>query len=222
MSDDGGDRVTAARPAVTPALRRPLAAAAAVAALAVVALGLAVGGGTVGLPVDDAVRTAVAAWWGPPGRVALLIDFAGDPKAVVAVVGVLAAGCLVLGRRRLAVVAVAGPVLTGLLTSGLKPVFDRTIHDESNLAYPSGHTASVTALALVVALVLVDVARARPVPAALLIVLLPAAAGVTMALSQVALDAHYPTDTVGGFCTAVAAVTAIALLVDGVADRTRR
>lgn len=40
------------------------------------------------------------------------------------------------------------------------------------------------------------------------------AAGATMTWSQVAIGAHYPTDTVGGFCTAVAVVPATALLVD--------
>jgi membrane-associated phospholipid phosphatase len=108
-------------------------------------------------------------------------------------------------------------VLTGLLTTGLKPVVDRTIHGD-NLAFPSGHTASSVAIALVVALLLVELLRAGPVATFLLVAALPVAAGAVMALTQVAMDAHYPTDTVGGFCVAVAAAIASALLIDRAAD----
>lgn len=206
------------RPAVPPALRGPLAALAALGALTAAVLAVLVAGGSVGLPVDDAVRAAVAERWPSPGAPALLIDFLGDPRAVLVVIAVLVAACLALGRRRLAVVAFVGPGLTGVLTTGLKPVVDRTIHGDS-LAYPSGHTGAVTALALVAALLLVDVARAGRVTALLVVVLLPLAAGAVMALTQVALDAHYPTDTLGGFGTAVAVVVAAALAVDVAADR---
>jgi membrane-associated phospholipid phosphatase len=37
-----------------------------------------------------------------------------------------------------------------------------------------------------------------------------------MALAQVTADAHYPTDTIGGFCAAMAAVPATAWLVERV------
>jgi len=40
-----------------------------------------------------------------------------------------------------------------------------------------------------------------------------------MAWSQVALGTHYPTDTIGGFCTAMAVVPATAWLVDWFAGR---
>jgi membrane-associated phospholipid phosphatase len=210
----------AGRPAVAPALRRPLAVTAALAALVLAVLGVVVGGSSVGLPLDAGVSAAVATAWPDPygGSLALLIDFCGDPRAVAVAVAVLAAGCLALGRRRLAVLAVAAPVLTGLLTTGLKPVVDRTIHGD-NLSYPSGHTASSVAIALVVALLLVDLLRTGPVVDLLVIAVLAVVAGATMGFTQVALDAHYPTDTVGGAAAAVVAVVASALLIDRVSDR---
>lgn len=207
------------RPAVAPALRRQLAGAATLAALVVAVLGVVVGGSPVGLPLDTTLSAAVTAVWPDPygGSLALLIDFCGDPRAVAVAVAVLVAGCLALGRRRLAVLAVVAPAVTGLLTTGLKPVVDRTIHGD-NLSYPSGHTASSVAIGLVVALLLVDLLRAGPVPALLLVAALPVAAGATMAVTQVALDAHYPTDTVGGFGAAVVAVVVSALLIDRVSE----
>ena len=46
--------------------------------------------------------------------------------------------------------------------------------------------------------------------------------GVVMAWSQVALGAHYATDTIGGIATAMAVVATVALLVDPAAARWSR
>ncbi|NEA01161.1 phosphatase PAP2 family protein, partial [Streptomyces sp. SID10116] len=43
-------------------------------------------------------------------------------------------------------------------------------------------------------------------------------AGAAMGWAQVALSAHYPTDVLGGWCTALAVVPMTAWLVDRVAD----
>jgi undecaprenyl-diphosphatase len=45
----------------------------------------------------------------------------------------------------------------------------------------------------------------------------PAAA--VMAWAQVLLNAHYPTDTFGGFCATLAVVPAVAWAIDWIADR---
>ncbi|HVL84585.1 MAG TPA: hypothetical protein VM367_09940, partial [Pseudonocardia sp.] len=89
----------------------------------------------------------------------------GDPVPVVLIALVLGAVALRLGRRRLAFLAVAGPGATGLATIALKPVADRTIVN-GGLAFPSGHTAAVTALGIVVALLVVAVRRSSSAAAA--------------------------------------------------------
>jgi undecaprenyl-diphosphatase len=212
-----------ARPAVAPALRRPLAVIGVLATSLVTLLAVGVSGDQVGLPLDETLSAAVTAAWPDPygGSLALLIDFCGDPRAVAVMVAVMVAACLALGRRRLAVLAVAAPVLTGLLTTGLKPVVDRTIHGD-NLSYPSGHTASSVAIALVVALLLVDLLPIGRIGALLLVAMLSVAAGSVMAVTQVALDAHYPTDTLGGFGTAIAATVLSAALIDRAGERRSR
>jgi membrane-associated phospholipid phosphatase len=48
------------------------------------------------------------------------------------------------------------------------------------------------------------------------------AAGAAMGWAQVALGAHYPTDVLGGWCTALAVIPATAWLVDRMADAGRR
>jgi undecaprenyl-diphosphatase len=45
------------------------------------------------------------------------------------------------------------------------------------------------------------------------------AVGAAMGWAQVGLGAHYPTDALGGWCTALAVVPATAWLVDRTADR---
>ena len=47
-------------------------------------------------------------------------------------------------------------------------------------------------------------------------------AATAMAWAQVLVNAHYPTDTLGGFCAALAVVPPTGWLVDAIADRRAR
>ena len=148
---------------------------------------------------------------------ALVIDWTGEPDGAVVVLAVLVVLFLHLGNRRAAVLAVAGPGVTVAVTTVMKPLVERTIND-GYLSFPSGHTASATAFALVTTLVVVGRRPGR----AWLLAVVPTAAGAAMAWAQVLLNAHYPTDTIGGFCAALAVVPAVAWVVDRMADRRSR
>jgi undecaprenyl-diphosphatase len=159
---------------------------------------------------------ATATLWSHPGTSVLIIDAAGNP-VVAATLGILLADCCLLaGRRRLALLTLVGPGVAVFTTMVLKQVVHRTIHGV-NLSYPSGHTAAATALALVLGLLLVDVLRLRKWPSLALLGLTTTAVGAVMAVAQIALSAHYPTDTVGGFFSSVATVPVSAFLIDRVA-----
>ncbi|GHE97584.1 membrane protein [Amycolatopsis deserti] len=146
------------------------------------------------------------------------LDFAGEPAGAALLVTALIALCLVLGHRRAAVLAVLGPGLSVAVTTLLKPVVGRTINGP-HLSYPSGHTAVVTAMVLVFAFVLVDRLRLRT-PAATAVVLYAAVTtGAAEAWAQYGMVVHYPTDTLGGFCVALAVVPTTAWLVDRVTRR---
>ena len=141
----------------------------------------------------------------------------GNPLPVAAAAVALGGINLALGRRRLAALAIIGPGLTGMATEILKPLIGRTIVG-GGFIYPSGHTAGATALGLVAALLLVNVLRPGPWGSAALLAAGALLTGGGMAIALVVGGLHYPTDTAGGFCTAVAVVLGTALVLDRWAD----
>jgi membrane-associated phospholipid phosphatase len=155
-------------------------------------------------------KLVVASGDGPslPDVVVLL----GNPATVVVLAVLLAGLALALGHRRLAVLAIVGPGLTGVATTTLKPVIGRTI--DGGWAFPSGHTGGATALGVVAALLLITVLRTATGTSALLLTAGASLSGGVMALALIAGRIHYPTDTVGGFCVAVAVVLTCALVIE--------
>jgi undecaprenyl-diphosphatase len=139
----------------------------------------------------------------------------GSPPSVVALAFALSATCLLLGKRRLAVLAVVGPGVTGLLTTFLKPVLGRTI--EGGFAFPSGHTGGATSLGLVVALMAISLLRPGRRGALAILAAGAIVVGGGVGAAMIASNAHYPTDTLGGFCTAVVVVCGGALVLDRMA-----
>jgi membrane-associated phospholipid phosphatase len=186
------------------------------ATIIVILLGVRYAGDDGAGRLDGQVQAAVDGHARESRAGALLVDAFGEPLAVVVLAALLALTCLCVARHRLALVALLGTGATGVTTTVLKPLVERTIHGE-HLAYPSGHTAAVTALALVAALLVVDLTRANRLSGLLVVVVTTGTAGLVMTWAQVVLRAHYPTDAVGGFCTAIAVVTASAVLVDHLA-----
>lgn len=207
-------------PAVLPAaLRVPLGTVAVLAALVVVALGILFAGDSGPAAVDARIQ-AVADGVGPPWRyLAQFLDFLGEPVGSVLVVLSALIGCLLLRRPRAAVLVPAGVGVTVMTTTLLKFLVGRTIHGPDNLSYPSGHTAFATALAVIVALLAADRSGLGRAAGTSLVLAAASAAGGAMGWAEVALGAHYPTDALGGWCTALAVTPALARLVDRTADR---
>ncbi|MFH8801213.1 phosphatase PAP2 family protein [Streptomyces sp. NPDC017936] len=202
-----------------PALRGRLGPIAGLAALVVVVLGVRYAGDGGPGRVDARILAAVDGA-GPPWRnVALATDFLGEPAGAAALVLATVAGCLLLRRPRAAVFAVAGTGLAVVTATLLKSLVGRTIHGAGNLSYPSGHTAFLTALALVVALLVTGRLGLGRAAGTSLVLAAALVAGAAMGWAQVALGAHYPTDALGGWCTALAVVPATAWLVDRTAGR---
>ncbi|MFJ3880136.1 phosphatase PAP2 family protein [Streptomyces sp. NPDC090077] len=209
-------------PALPPSLRAPLALIAALAALAVLVLGVRYAGTGEPGAVDGRIGEALYGA-GPAVRyAALAVDFLGEPVGAAVLVAAAAAGCLLVRRPRAAVLVVAGAALTVGTATLLKPVVGRTIHGDDNLSYPSGHTAFATAFALAVALLATGRLGLGRTAGTALVLAAALVAGAAMGWAQVTLGAHYPTDVLGGWCTALAVVPATAWLVDRTAGAGRR
>jgi membrane-associated phospholipid phosphatase len=189
---------------------RPLAVVAVLGVLLVAVPGILYAADTQPGRFDRWVRPRIT---GTDTAVALGIDRIGEPLGRTLVVGALAIACLALGRGRLAVVTLVGTVLTSVVAVGLKPLVDRRIHGEF-LSYPSGHTAAVAALGIALGLLLADVLHTTRTAGTLLAVGTGVMTGAVMAWAQVTLDAHHPTDTIGGIGTALAVMPATAIVTE--------
>jgi len=212
-------RARAAAPALPPSVRVPLLVVAVAAAVVAVVLGIVFSGQTTGTVLDESVYQAIRGSIEPSFfyAVAWVVGSAGDPAGAALIVVVLGVVFLRSGQTRLAILVVAGPVVTGVVTTLAKPVASRFINGDY-LSYPSGHTAFVTSAGLMIGLFLTTrrgLGRVGGTAVALGLALVCAA---TMSWSQTANRVHYLTDTIGGFCVAVALVTATAAVLDAVID----
>ncbi|HEU5469739.1 MAG TPA: phosphatase PAP2 family protein [Actinophytocola sp.] len=190
---------------------------AAIAALLVTALGiLYAAGGGLG-PWDNHAMPLTG--FTPPWRTfALIVDFLGEPVGVLLIVAATVTAALLLHHPRAAVLVVLAVGLGGTITTLLKPVVDRHIHGDW-LAYPSGHTATLTTFGFVTGLLIADRLHLTPRRATLTILTLATLTGAAMSYSQTMLSAHYLTDTIGGYLVALTVVPVTALLIDHLANR---
>lgn len=163
---------------------------------------------------DHAVDAPIVAWLGGHGRLALWLAAPGSliPAGVLTASTVVA--CLLAGRLNGVVLAAAAvPAAVGLDEVLLKPLVERTYLGV--LAYPSGHTTAVSALAATVTVLLFI--PPRPAGAQALRALIPAAAcvlGGVVAMAVIALRWHYFTDTVAGAAVGIGTVCGLALILD--------
>ncbi|MEV6105354.1 phosphatase PAP2 family protein [Streptomyces sp. NPDC051940] len=194
----------------------------ALAALLVLVLGVLYAGDSKAGAVDAWIQpTDADAVQGPWRDVALAMDYWGEPNGAAALVAAAVAACLLLRRPRAAVLVVAGAGLAVGTTMLLKSLVGRTIHGVHE-SYPSGHTAFITALALAGALLVAGRLGLGRTAGTLLVFAAGLAGGAAMGWAQVALSAHYPTDVLGGWCTALAVVPVTAWLIDRAADARSR
>ena len=206
----------ATRPAVTPELRRPVAVLAILGAVLTIVPAILYAGDTGPSRLDTRVQNVVDDSPADAWNLIRALDWLGEPVGRTVLVVAVAALCLIAGRRRLAVVAVLGIVATSALTTALKPLVDRRIHDDF-LSYPSGHTAAATAAAMVLGLLLADLLRAGRIVGTAIVLAAALVGGGLMSWAQIHLTAHYPTDTLGGFGCGLLVIASAALLTDRLA-----
>jgi membrane-associated phospholipid phosphatase len=163
---------------------------------------------------DHAVDSPVITWFAGHHALALWLAFPGTTIPAVALSAALAIGCLLTGRRRGAVLAILAVPVTAGLTDGLvKPLVHRTYIGQ--VVYPSGHTATIFALAATVTVLLLAPPRpAMPRPLRVLILAVAYLACVAVVVGVIAVRFHYFTDTVAGAAVGIGTVCGLALVLD--------
>src|SRR6185437_16913941 len=145
--------------------RRRLAAVTVGCAILVAALGALFAGQSTADAFDRAADAPVISLFAGHGGLALWLAFPGTTIPAVVLSAVIAVACLLTGRIRGALLAIAAvPVAVGLCEVLIKPLVHRTYIGQ--VVYPSGHTATVFALAATITVLLLASPRpASPRPA---------------------------------------------------------
>ena len=209
-----GPRLRYGRPLLDPAARLWVGLVLASCAILVTALGLLFAHHTMASQLDHAIDSPIITWLaGHPGLAAWLA-WPGSQLPAIALSTVIVIGCLLTGRLNGAILAAAAvPAAVGVNDGLCKPLFHRTYLGV--LSYPSGHAATVFALAATLA-VLLNLPP-RPEGARAVRIVVPAAAcvlGGVVAVGVIALRWHYFTDTVAGAAVGIGTVCALALVLD--------
>jgi membrane-associated phospholipid phosphatase len=137
----------------------------------------------------------------------------GDPAQTAILVAAVAGAAAVARRWSGVLLAIVGTLTAVTVTELiLKPLIGRLRF--GYLSFPSGHTTAVAAVAVAAAILLGSARWPRSTALRLLGGFAAVAVAVGVALSLVAQHVHYLTDTVAGYCVAVATVLALALGLD--------
>lgn len=171
--------------------------------------------------LDHAIDSSIIARLGAHPGLAVWLAAPGSQLPAAVLSAAIVVACLLTGRLNGAVLAAAAvPAAIGLNDGLCKPLVHRTYLGV--LSYPSGHTATMFALAATVAVLLFT--PPRPAKARALRVLIPTAAcvlGCVVAVGVISLRWHYFTDTVAGAAVGIGTVCGLALLLDLPAVRRR-
>jgi membrane-associated phospholipid phosphatase len=202
------------RPLLGPAARQWACVLLVGCAMLVAALGVLFAHQTTADWLDHAVDSRVVGGLQHRPSLAVWLAFPGSRRPAIALTVLIVVGCLLARRLNGAVLAAAAvPTAVGVNDGLCKPLFHRTYLGV--LSYPSGHTATMFALAATVVVLLC--APPRAVRARTLRIVIPAAAcvlGGVVAVGVIGLRWHYFTDTIAGAAVGIGTVCALALLLD--------
>jgi undecaprenyl-diphosphatase len=185
-----------------------------------VSLGLVFAGQATGTRLDDHLAVTLQLPYVLPRvyTVSLIVQGLADPIPAMILMVLLAAICWQSGQRRLALLAIIGPAAADTTVIVMKHLVGRTIHN-GNLSYPSTHAAQSAAFAMVTALLVTALLKIEAGAAAAVVLGAAAAGALVMGWALVGGGVHYATDTLAGFCVAIAVVPVLAWCTDLAGDR---
>jgi membrane-associated phospholipid phosphatase len=163
---------------------------------------------------DHAVDAPIVTWFAARQGLALWLAYPGTMIPAIVLSLVIALACLGTRRLRGAVLAVAAvPVAVELCEVLIKPWVHRTYLNQ--VVYPSGHVATIAALAATVTVLLFAPPRpAMPRWLRILILAVAYLAAVAVVVGVIGVRFHYFTDTVAGAAVGIGTVCGLALVLD--------
>src|SRR6185312_7299973 len=194
--------------------RRRLAAVTVGCAILVAALGALFAGQSTADAFDRAADAPVISLFAGHGGLALWLAFPGTTIPAVVLSAVIAVACLLTGRIRGALLAIAAvPVAVGLCEVLIKPLVHRTYIGQ--VVYPSGHTATIFALvATITVLLLASPWSAVARPLRLLILAVAYLAAVAVVVGRIRVRVHGFTAAVAGAALGTRTVCRLPLVLD--------
>ena len=195
-----------------------------VAALVLIAASVALGAYVAKRP-PGSLDLAVASWRGGAVRAALVFTGLGRWWGVIGVIYAALAVAIVTRAPILPVLILAiAQIFSQAMSALIKLIFRRVrpspfgAFHEPDFSYPSGHAVTAVVLFAGFAILAWNAPLARPLTAALTLLLAICAAGIPW--SRLALAAHYATDVAGGLllgggwlCVAFAAIGRYGLIL---------
>jgi membrane-associated phospholipid phosphatase len=180
----------------------------------IAAVGVVVAHHTTADRFDHAVDAPVVGWFGGHHGLALWLAFPGSLIPAITISAAIVVACVLAGRLNGALLALmAVPVAGGVTEYLVKPLVHRTLL--GGIAYPSGHTTAIVALAATLTVLLLDPPRpGRAVAARAAILAVAYALVVGVVIGLIGLRWHYFTDTVAGAAVGGGTVCALALALD--------
>jgi membrane-associated phospholipid phosphatase len=140
------------------------------------------------------------------------VELLGDWRVVAVLTAAVSLVAMRYGGPRASAFSAAAPIIAAAASElVLKPFVGRRL--DGDLAFPSGHTTGITAVAAVV--VILVIALGRPGTTAKIILIASAlVVVVAVCFALAALGDHYATDAIGGALVAAGVVSLVALVFD--------
>jgi membrane-associated phospholipid phosphatase len=201
------------RPLLAPRLRCPAVVLIVLAITVVVVLGLRYADQDVPGHLDRSLDALIRSHLRPDQPMTRALVSLGSPPQAAFLVAAVAGAAAAARRWPGVLLTLAGTVTAVTVTELiLKPLIGRLRF--GHLSFPSGHTTAVAALAVASAILIGGARWPRSVALRILAGLSVVTLAAGVAISLVAQRIHYTTDTLAGYCVALATVLAVALLLD--------
>lgn len=208
------------RPLLSVRTRRPAIVIIVLAVVVIVVLGLHYAHHELPGHLDRDLDTSIGARLSPDRSVTRILISLGDPPQAALLIALVAGAAAVARRWSGVLLTVIGTLSAVTITEViLKPLIDR--RSGAALSYPSGHTTAVVSIALAVTILLAGARWPRSLAVRFMISLAALVTAAAAAISLVAQQIHYATDTIAGTCVALATMLTVALTLDALGPRFR-